>query len=48
MKTIKLNLDKHLLVEIKVIAKELNLTLTQYINLALKHKLQEMQNDGQI
>jgi antitoxin component of RelBE/YafQ-DinJ toxin-antitoxin module len=44
MKTIIINIDAQLLEQIKQIAKNLNLTLSELVNLALTEKLKELQN----
>jgi antitoxin component of RelBE/YafQ-DinJ toxin-antitoxin module len=44
MKTIIIHIDAQLLEQIKQIAKNLNLTLSELVNLALTEKLKELQN----
>jgi len=48
MKTIKINIDAHLLEQIKQAAKILNVTLSEFVALAIKEKLKELKNDRQI
>ena len=48
MKTIKIHIDAKLLQQVKQAAKDLNLTLSEFVNLALTEKLKELQNDRQI
>jgi antitoxin component of RelBE/YafQ-DinJ toxin-antitoxin module len=48
MKTITIHIDAHLLEQVKQAAKRLNLTLSEFVNIALKQKLKELQNDRQI
>jgi metal-responsive CopG/Arc/MetJ family transcriptional regulator len=48
MKTITIHLDKKLLRDIKLAAKLLNITLSEFVTKAIKHKLQELENDRQI
>jgi antitoxin component of RelBE/YafQ-DinJ toxin-antitoxin module len=48
MKTITIHIDKQLLKQVKQAAKRLNLTLSEFVNMALKEKLKELQNGGQI
>ena len=45
MKTITIYIDAQLLEQIKQIAKTLNLTLSELVNLALTEKLKVLQND---
>jgi antitoxin component of RelBE/YafQ-DinJ toxin-antitoxin module len=45
MKTITIHIDAQLLKQVKQLAKNLNLTLSEFVNLALTQKLQELQND---
>jgi hypothetical protein len=48
MKTITIHIDQELLKQVKQAAKELNLTLSEFVALAIQQKLKELENDGQI
>ena len=48
MKTVTIHINAQLLKQIKQTAKNLNLTLSEFVNLALTEKLKELQNDRQI
>jgi antitoxin component of RelBE/YafQ-DinJ toxin-antitoxin module len=45
MKTLTIYIDADLLKQVKQIAKELNLTLSEFVTLALEQKLKELEND---
>jgi antitoxin component of RelBE/YafQ-DinJ toxin-antitoxin module len=48
MKTITIHIDAELLKQVKQAAKNLNITLSEFVALAIKQKLKELENDGQI
>jgi antitoxin component of RelBE/YafQ-DinJ toxin-antitoxin module len=48
MKTITIHIDAQLLEQVKQAAKNLNITLSEFVALAIKQKLKELENDGQI
>ena len=48
MKTITIHIDADLLKQVKQAAKNLNITLSEFVALAIKQKLKELQNDRQI
>lgn len=48
MKTLKIHLDKNLIEQAKELCLVLNITLTEFVNRAIKYKLQELKNDRQI
>jgi hypothetical protein len=45
MKTIIIHLDRYLLQQLKFIARQQNLTINEVINIALKEKLKELEDD---
>lgn len=45
MKTVTIYIDAHLLAQIKQAALTLNITLSEFVNRAIKNKLQELKND---
>jgi antitoxin component of RelBE/YafQ-DinJ toxin-antitoxin module len=48
MKTITIHIDAELLKQVKQAAKNLNITLSEFVALAIKQKLKELENDRQI
>jgi len=48
MKTITIHIDAQLLEQVKQAAKNLNITLSEFVALAIQQKLKELENDGQI
>jgi antitoxin component of RelBE/YafQ-DinJ toxin-antitoxin module len=48
MKTITIYIDADLLKQVKQAAKNLNITLSEFVALAIKQKLKEIENDRQI
>jgi len=48
MKTITIHIDTQLLKQVKQAAKNLNITLSEFVALAIKQKLKELENDRQI
>jgi hypothetical protein len=48
MKTVIIHLNKKLLLEVKQAALLMDVTISKFIELAIKHKLEELENDGQI
>ena len=48
MKTITIHIDAQLLKQVKQAAKNLNITLSEFVALAIKQKLKELENDRQI
>jgi len=48
MKTITIHIDQELLKQVKQAAKELNLTLSEFVALAIQQKLKELENDRPI
>jgi antitoxin component of RelBE/YafQ-DinJ toxin-antitoxin module len=45
MKTITIHIDAQLLKQVKQAAKNLNITLSEFVALAIKEKLKEIKND---
>jgi antitoxin component of RelBE/YafQ-DinJ toxin-antitoxin module len=48
MKIITIHIDAQLLKQVKQAAKNLNITLSEFVALAIKQKLKEIENDRQI